>query len=954
MLSQTLTEIFSEKIVESLSDDDIKKYITGLYKEFKLKTFSTSDFKSAFKKDKITLKLIKELVQDGYFERKKAGLYALTQKSEDLVSTSDISANTASKNVKQKLDTAIKKKAKRFRVPATARGDAFDNLVREVIQNMNANIKQAAAEKLMFAGIPGTGKTSSAVQLSILFGMNLIIIEGSHISEEDIINIPYVVQRGNKQTKNVAQYKSSGSDFEIIDAKSSLVSQMDNLGYIRDAEYQKMLNSNKLMKKVYLKYKKFIDAVRRTPQHKSGFKTILLVDEFFRTNDKKIMNLLRTILNGQIGTTDIPKDTYLIFASNFDNTDGSLDEIPLNQQFTKVNFDIPSPDDFMAYVADKYTPYDAETGEEDDEVKGSVELQPEVYNAFQENIGPKDMGTVENGVVISPRRMEQIMLYVNSKIPLQSQEEARSLMTFLDINFTNYIEGSKSTKLLAKYKNIVKDIIVKTSPNISTDDLAPLPDTQWKQVLSDEIDAKLSIKGDRTYPAVLSGAPGTSKTYTVKKVAEDKNMGLITIDVSSLTTDDVDGIPVPETDANGNIETKFTEPPLYKRIMNQYEKQYKDVYQEDRPYNYILFLDELTRTTTQIFNKIRLLLLEKKVNSSYPIPDDIMIISAQNPSDDGAIELPDHVRDVVDVIPVEMAIEDTEGYMKGLFEHYSDEETTLKFPVQQISFNLVSEIYNRFKTDHDSDGNKKIVQVQPFFWSIGDYTVIYVSPREIVDLFQGTIQRIHDNFMFDGWDEIDEYNDKVFEEFIGQAKLYTYKKYEGMLDFIADKQGVESVDINKFKKIIKTIIENSSIFDLIKEQKSAVVQSQSFSSLFSAVNYDLKDLLANDGQIIVENWLNSLSDYTQAAADIQVLFGDVVKKGFKTLYFFIIDFIKFLEKIDWNNVQGGTFDQLLIILKAQINEMIKSDDFVMAWIDLDDKDSDLLTDAIERLNALDI
>ena len=97
-----------------------------------------------------------------------------------------------------------------------------------------------------------------------------------------------------------------------------------------------------------------------------GYSVILFMDEFYRAGSTKIRNILRTILNGNIGTDKIPPQVYILFASNFDNSDGSLDEIPLNHQFDNVQFDVPSKDDFMQYIANGYTTFDVETGEEDD------------------------------------------------------------------------------------------------------------------------------------------------------------------------------------------------------------------------------------------------------------------------------------------------------------------------------------------------------------------------------------------------------------------------------------------------------------------------------------------------------------------------------------------------------------------------------------------------------------
>ena len=733
-----------------------------------------------------------------------------------------------------------------------------------------------------------------------------------------------------------------------------------------------MLNQNKLMKKLYLENKVVIDSLRLTPTHKIGFSIILFIDEYYRTGSVKISNLLRTILNGDIGNTKIPKSAYLIFASNFDDSDGSLDDIALNQQFTNINFDIPSPDDFMSYIGDKFTPYDIETEEEDNVPRGSSTISKETYNKFQELIDEDDMGSKSNNVRVSPRRMEQIMLYVDSKIPCDNGEDAKALMSYLEIQFRDP-ETGKYSELYSKYKNGVQALIEETNPDLKGEEYRPFKNTEWKKVLSSAIDAKMDIGKDRTYPIVLSGMPGTSKTFTLVEIAKDKNMGLIKIDASTLTNDDVLGLPTPYDkvvldldgqpilDSNGNqvttLETKFTEPPLYKRIMNQYVDQ-ENLKQDGRQYNYIMLIDELTRVKSiSIFNKIRMLLLEKKVNQNFPIPNDIIIVSAMNPTDsagDSVMELPDHTKDVVDILPVALSIQDVETYIQNITE-YDEEEKALGFPVKRISFELLKSIYYQFQSSEDEEGLSIQTDLMPFYWHAKN-TIMYVSAREFADIYQGVIMSIHTRFIdIRHWNEISDLTEDIYDVFITEAKKATWNKYDGIVDFIGSKNKVESIDLNDFKKIISQKIKISELFNLIKDKKSEVAQTQTLSSLLSAVNYDFDVLMDEEGDVLVENYLNSLDDYSMVSSDIGIIQKDMitVTNGSPAGYIKLLTkLMNFIDGLNWGKIQNGVQDT--------INNVLGN--FVQKWnaenIDaftediyngnLEIEDMDILRDMVKR------
>jgi Holliday junction resolvasome RuvABC ATP-dependent DNA helicase subunit len=65
-------------------------------------------------------------------------------------------------------------------------------LIRKVLVNMKAQSGSVSAAGILFAGDPGVGKTSFIRFVCKLFGLNLVILEVPHVTEEHIINIPSI------------------------------------------------------------------------------------------------------------------------------------------------------------------------------------------------------------------------------------------------------------------------------------------------------------------------------------------------------------------------------------------------------------------------------------------------------------------------------------------------------------------------------------------------------------------------------------------------------------------------------------------------------------------------------------------------------------------------------------------------------------------------------------------
>jgi len=463
--------------------------------------------------------------------------------------------------------------------------------------------------------------TSSIEQFADIIGMKIITIEAPHVSEDAIISVPYLVKTGmntEKKTMEMKEDKNAAMGFEVVTAESSLITDLKNKKPMKQAEWDKAVNRYAHIAKIREDYRKPIDKIRGT------YNTILFLDEFYRTGSKRIQNLFRTILNGYLGDTPIPKNIYIIFASNMDNTDGSLDEVPLNHQFSAVNFDTPNKEDFMAYIGSKFA------GSEGNENEAVV--KPEVFNKFMEHLSDDDMGDKdeETGIRVSPRRWEEIIKYISNGIPPKNLKEAEALVQFVYTNMKDYKEGTQSSKT-EKYAQLVRDL-VKENSEFDVSHVSAPKGTDWENLFESQIRTKMALGSDRKYVASLSGKPGVGKTSTMRRLAEDMGAKLIEIDCATLNSEDVVGLTTPNKNENGVMQTKFTAPPLWSKIMDQYDPT---ISIPGSSYTHILFLDEITRASKRVMNSIRSLMLEKKVNANYAIPDDMMIVTAMNPTDTG-------------------------------------------------------------------------------------------------------------------------------------------------------------------------------------------------------------------------------------------------------------------------------------------------------------------------------
>lgn len=351
--------------------------------------------------------------------------------------------------------------------------------------------------------------TSFARNYAKIVGLPIIIVEAPHITEEHIVNIPFMIIKGDQVKKDNAAMEIAKSEdglqkFEVVQAESNLVTKIRNMKSSKLGERQHLMNIVKEqgLRDVWKSYRELINNVR------SSYHCLLFLDEFYRVDNVKIRNMLRNILNGRIGNDKIPKGTFIFYASNMN--DEGVSEIPMNHEFMKMVFEAPDKEQWFNYILTKYE-------DNTDKDHPSVKLQKPVFNKFYETFSTEDLnhGDEDSEVRNSPRRWEQLLLFINHNLPVSNVKEAKILMANVEVNFRNYLTGDTSN-LFPKVKKMMIELVKETS-GVDFDGSSHEAD-EWKDTMKQQISTKIEMDSDskngkeaRKYVPVVSGEPGVGK-----------------------------------------------------------------------------------------------------------------------------------------------------------------------------------------------------------------------------------------------------------------------------------------------------------------------------------------------------------------------------------------------------------------------------------------------------------
>lgn len=133
-------------------------------------------------------------------------------------------------------------------------------------------------------------------------------------------------------------------------------------------------------------------------------------------------------------------------------------------------------------------------------------------------------------------------------------------------------------------------------------------------------DALLRIAPVR--PVHLWGQPGIGKSVCVEAFAADLGMPCVTLLGTQLAAEDLIGVPQLVTDAAGVTRSRFAPPEMIARTDP-----------------YVLFLDELNGSSTEVQKAFYSLVLERRLGN-YELPPGSVIIAAGNRATDQAIVKP--------------------------------------------------------------------------------------------------------------------------------------------------------------------------------------------------------------------------------------------------------------------------------------------------------------------------
>jgi MoxR-like ATPase len=708
-----------------------------------------------------------------------------------------------------------------------AAGNQTLQLINKTVRHMSHMNAGHQVGGILLAGDPGIGKTTFVGLLGYLLGLKTIVIEVPHITEEHLINIPFIVfnpQTGGTQRMQaqIPKEGEKGQDYRVVLAQSSLFTQMTAAAPMSDPQYMAHIKSApKHIQQLYMALggtettiPPILAKVRQ--QHTS----ILFLDEFYRQTSMRIRNILRGILNGNIGLHKIPKSVYIIYASNM--RDQGLDQIPSNHQFTVVEQKAPGKDDWFDWLVSNY------------ENHNDVSLNGIVLEKFKKALKDEDISFTDapSEVRTSPRRWEQIILYVNSSIPPKDADDARSLITNIKNSFLHYKTGQHST-LAKKVVEAVKELIKDTTGKEYKEGQDTNDATEWRKTLQHYVEQQMRTGGARKHIPVVSGPPGIGKTTMAAAVAAEHDLRLIDIDLGEIYADDAIGLPIPGQRDGDNITVRFSMPKLYHQIMEKIQKAdqayiaqlkqeggseaAKQIKQyESRRWKYLIFFDEMNRVDEKTFNALRKVVLEKNFGTSgeadgelLKLPKEAVVVAAINPDGGGTSDLTDHFRDVVDIIPAQGNWESTRRWLQN--KRFAD----VAEPIPPLAMNIIDTFIAKFK----SKDSKHSASQQPFYLDSNGMEV-YISPREYADMYATLIREIDAAF-----DQAVKAKDitkmrDVLDEVIGEALEDSLN-----MPFYKNESGIDREEFMNTMKIWVTKLSNGIFKDLLSRKATGEASS---------------------------------------------------------------------------------------------------------------------------------
>ena len=765
-----------------------------------------------------------------------------------------------------------KKKIKRgisYNLPDnTANLRASQKLVNTLIKNMYGHITKRQKAYVLLVGDVGIGKTSRLRFVQKVLGMNLIIIEAPSVGEDDLIEIPFLVVTGKKEERNV---------YGLKHAESTMVTRLRAMKHktVSDSIWKKMLAGSPNAKKVHNSLanprsgSSNIDKVR--VDFNSGvvgndderYNTILFIDEFYRSGSTNIQNILRNILNGKIGNTEIPSYVYIVFASNILDNEGTLDEIAGNNDFHAIDIDDEvTAASTLSAIADS-------TGSNNEAIDGDTidanAIDPEIFNMFSAIVADDDFERDEDLEIdteapsrISPRRLSFMMEYFDKNNPIQNEEHARSMVLYLRTQFRDYQSGNLS-ELYGKYRKVLEKMLESAPIEASTDPKAitkfvdSVKDTSWHTLLDQKLNTIERYKDGNYQPLILSSLPGMGKTTAVRNFVGAKKWALLEKDVSTLSDDDVKGVSLLDESSNseGKPVSRSEDPALYIEIREAVEKAKA----QGAPKLLILF-DEFSRPANQkVFNAVRQILLDKsilgkKLDEGWE--GNVIIMGALNPNDVGTVPLSMHVSDTLDILAIHNDI-------KVVFEDHILQDPHITLMEDEHGIKLTQYFTEFFYTFLESGKltaedleEKKLPNYHLRLFTDPDEEPYYFSPRNYTDIFVSTVNNLL--LAMDGDDPeesireglVDAFH-KVFQMTLIREKMGRSEKREKLAFLKNHITGILNGMTLDTKNSILVTIDLANAVRILQEDLKTSVEDKA--TLFGAFNNAWQEVLDTKGYV---------------------------------------------------------------------------------------------------------
>jgi MoxR-like ATPase len=591
---------------------------------------------------------------------------------------------------------------------------------------------------LCLGGGTGIGKTTFVKQLGRLLGMKVVLLEAPHITEEHIINIPFVIIPPSVGGASAAGQKHTVTldteEWSVQLGRSALASELHSANPINDQQYMANMERDANTSAIFSLFGGTEDNIPDEIRDlRKRYKVILFIDEYWRAVPANVRNILRTILNGRIGNDKIPPGVYTVYASNMSDVGSTVEPMPMNADMDILDYKAPTKDELFHLLISSFK-----------------DLQPEVVNAFHSALEDNhiEFDDLESEIRTSPRRWEQIILYVNKSVPVKNKEDAAALLANVKSMFND--EEGKTSSLHQLVDDIVRKILDDMGQGAYSA-TKPLSGSDWRKTLDHQIAAKIKMGDSRKYIPVVSGPPGIGKTAAMADVATDNNMVLVHIDCSTLSAEDITGIPIPKRERQ-NYDVRFSKPSLLLRIEKDMEdgsaefmndpkiSDEKKAQFRSQPYKYLVFFDEMNRVGNQrTFNSIRRVVLEKEFNDTDKLPNDAMIVAAINPTDKNVQKLTGHLKDSIDIID---AHPNWTAFLAYLDNNIKNNTSVNKYPpaAKTMALKVLQGFIDTFamKTPTKEISRDAI----PFNIKMQGQDNIYISPREYWTLYCNLVSGI--------------------------------------------------------------------------------------------------------------------------------------------------------------------------------------------------------------------